>query len=65
MYKVSKFKEFWAVWLDNELICVCVYRKGANALVDHLTEKDRQVTLLRQTLIDQLGMSFLYSSCAQ
>ncbi len=65
MYKVSKFKEFWAVWLDNELVCVCVYRKGANALVEHLAEKDQQVNLLRQTLIDELGMNFLYSSCAR
>ena len=39
MYKVSKFKEFWAVWLDNELVCVCVYRKGAEALMAHLTRR--------------------------
>ena len=65
MYKVSKFKEFWAVWLDDELVCVCVYKRGAEALRAHLAEKDRQVTFLRQTLIDQLGMSFLYASCGQ
>ncbi len=65
MYKVSKFKEFWAVWPDNELVCVCVYRKGAEALRVHLTERDSQITQLRKVLIDQLGISFLYAACGQ
>ncbi len=33
-------------------------KRGEEALVKHLTEKDRQVTFLRQTLIDELGMNF-------
>ncbi len=65
MYKVSKFKEFWAVWLDNELICVCVYRKGAEALRDHLTEREQQLSRLRKAILDELGIDYLYSSCGQ
>ncbi len=65
MYKVSKFKEYWAVWLDNELVCVCVYRKGAEALMAHLTEQEQQLTRLRQAIITELGIEYLYAGCGQ
>ncbi len=59
MYKISKFKEFWAVWRDDELVCICVYKRGGVALVDHLealmarlAEQERQLTRLRKVLID-------------
>ena len=65
MYKVSKFKEYWAVWLENELVCVCVYRKGAKALMEHLAEQERQLTRLRKAILDELGIDYLYSSCGQ
>ncbi len=65
MYKVSKFKEFWAVWLNNELVCVCVYRKGAEALMEHLAEQERQLTRLRNAIITELGIDYLYAGCGQ
>ena len=65
MYKFSKFKEYWAVWLDNELVCVCVYRKGAEALMEHLAEQERQLTRLRKAIITELGIDYLYAGCGQ
>ncbi len=66
MYKVSKFKEYWAVWEDDSrLICVCVYRKGAEALMEHLAEQECQLSRLRKAILDELGIDYLYSSCGQ
>ena len=42
MFTWSRYKKFWAVWQDEELICVTVYRKGAQALVRKLNELQRK-----------------------
>lgn len=36
----------WGVYVADMLICMCTYKKGANALVDHLLEKDAWCGLL-------------------
>ena len=35
---VGKYKEsrFWGIWIDDELLAVTVYRKGALAILDYL-----------------------------
>jgi len=38
MFHIERYKRFWALYLDEELICVTVYRKGAKA-VQLLLEK--------------------------
>lgn len=38
----------WGVYEGERLICFCVYRKGANALVDYLLEKDAWCGLLTE-----------------
>ena len=34
MIEVRKYRSgrFWAVWKDSELVTVCVYKKGAEAV---------------------------------
>lgn len=29
MYEIKPFKRFFALWKGTELICICVFRKGA------------------------------------
>ncbi len=66
MYKVSKFKEYWAVWEDDSrLICITVYRKGAETLRAHLEEKDQTIHRLHQVIINELGIDYIYASCGQ
>ncbi len=65
MYKIAKFKEYWAVWLDDKLVCVCVYRKGAEALMEHLAEQECQLSRLRKAIITELGIEYLYAGCAR
>jgi hypothetical protein len=38
MIEVRKYRQtrFWAVYVDGELLAVVVYRKGAQAIADHL-----------------------------
>lgn len=38
----------WGVYEGERLICFCVYRKGANALVDYLLEKSAWCGLLTE-----------------
>lgn len=38
----------WGVYEGERLICFCVYRKGAFALVDYLLEKDAWCGLLTE-----------------
>jgi len=47
MIEVMKYRQtrFWAVYVDGELLAVVVYRKGAQAIADHLI----QVALGRET----------------
>ena len=47
MIEVMKYRQtrFWAVYVDGELLAVVVYRKGAQAIADHLA----QVTQRRET----------------
>lgn len=37
MYYIEKYGRYFAVMKDSKLICVCVYRKGARAVIDLLT----------------------------
>lgn len=37
MYYIEKYGRYFAVMKDSQLICVCVYRKGARAVIDLLT----------------------------
>jgi hypothetical protein len=43
MIEVKKYREtrFWAVYVNGELLAVVVYRKGAQAIADHLTQVAR------------------------
>lgn len=34
---ISKYGRFWAVYEDEELICVTVYKKGAMEVIRRLT----------------------------
>ena len=47
MIEVKKYRQtrFWAVYVDGELLAVVVYRKGAQAIADHLAH----VTQRRET----------------
>jgi hypothetical protein len=36
-YHIEKRGRFFAVMRDRHLICICVYRKGANALIELLS----------------------------
>jgi len=40
MIEVKKYRQtrFWAVYVDGELLAVVVYRKGAQAIADHLIQ---------------------------
>ena len=40
MIEVMKYRQtrFWGVYLDGELLAVVVYRKGAQAIADHLVQ---------------------------
>lgn len=37
----------WRVYEYENLICVCSYAKGAEALVEHLCETDRRIEILK------------------
>jgi hypothetical protein len=37
--RVERRGRFWAVYESGELLCVTVYRKGAQAVVDRLTQE--------------------------
>ena len=37
MYYIEKYGRYFAVMKDRQLICVCVYRRGARALIELLT----------------------------
>jgi hypothetical protein len=43
MIEVKKYRQtrFWAVYVDGELLAVVVYRKGAQAIADHLIQLAR------------------------
>lgn len=47
MIEVRKYRQsrFWAVYVDGELLAVVVYRKGAVAIADHLTQAARHLAL--------------------
>ncbi len=38
MFLIKRYKRFWALYLNNELICLTVYKRGAKA-VQLLLEK--------------------------
>ena len=44
MIEVKKYRQsrFWAVYVDGELLAVVVYRKGAQAIADHLIQVARR-----------------------
>jgi len=41
-YRVERYGKtrFWAVYSDTVLICVCVYKRGATAVVELLQARD-------------------------
>lgn len=36
--KITKWKDtrFWAIWNDNDLVAVVVYKKGAESIIEFL-----------------------------
>lgn len=36
MYTFKKYGKYWAVWQDERLICVTVYKRGAVAVIKEL-----------------------------
>lgn len=38
MIRVERWKQgrFWAVWKDDVLVCVCVYRRGAEEVAKRI-----------------------------
>jgi hypothetical protein len=45
-----KSGRFWAVWINDELLVVTVYRKGARAVLERLGLKDLAVEVKRPKL---------------
>lgn len=43
MYSIQKYNRYWAVYKDTELIVVTVYKKGAQRIVELLTERGDQL----------------------
>lgn len=40
MFTIKRFKKFWAVWEgESTLVCVCVYRRGAEEVKRRLEAK--------------------------
>ena len=39
---IQKYGRFWAVYAGSELICIAVYKKGAQEVVRRLTEKKKE-----------------------
>ena len=37
MIEIQRHGKFWAVFMNQELVCLCVYRKGATSLKELLT----------------------------
>ena len=37
--EIQRFGRYWAVYEANELVCVCVYKKGAAEVIRRLTMK--------------------------
>jgi len=37
---IAKYKRYWAVYVDGELLCVTVYRKGAEKVKAVLEERE-------------------------
>jgi hypothetical protein len=35
-YRLDHYGRFWAVYDDQELVCVCVYRRGALEVIRRL-----------------------------
>lgn len=35
----------WAVYVDGELLCLCVYKKGAMSLVNYINKLKRKETV--------------------
>lgn len=35
-FTILRYGRFWAVYEDEELLCVTVYRKGAQAVIDRI-----------------------------
>lgn len=42
MYSIIKYKNtrFWAVMQGTRLVTICVYKKGAQAVIEELEEKN-------------------------
>jgi len=36
--KIEKYGKFWAVYVNDSLLCLTVYKKGAQSVKDFLTE---------------------------
>jgi len=34
--RIEKYGKFWAVYENEELLCVCVYKKGAESVMNRL-----------------------------
>lgn len=39
MYRIERYKRFWALYLDGELLAVMVYKKGAKN-IQRLLQRD-------------------------
>jgi hypothetical protein len=49
-YTVERYARFWAVRdRDGELVCVCVYRRGAREVVRRLSASEPESAGLRET----------------
>jgi hypothetical protein len=53
MYEIKKWGRYFAVMKDKNLICVCVYKKGAAAVIQ----------LLTQSQPPAMAVVFLYAPC--
>ena len=43
MYRITRYKRYYAVYDGVTLIVVTVYKKGAQAVVDALKERDKRL----------------------
>ena len=51
-YKRSRY---WAIWINDELLVVTVYRKGARAVLEKLGLRERTVEIKRPRLDGRWG----------
>ena len=51
----ERYGRFWAVYEDDALLCVTVYKKGANAVIERLVPGKEKATTRKSTQPEPRG----------